>query len=305
MNRCDLTLEQPMPGTMTGNSALNPGQRCPASTRPGLAASRAGGFTLIELLAVIALIALWALMLVPALARTSPNVKAWQCINNLKHWGLAQHLMAGDNQDMLATDGMGSNKLWPGVPAPSGTPDDPYAWFNAAPPYIAEKMCWSNYYHLPYSSGRLKFPLPGRNGGKIWVCPSATMSDDDINVVAGQGQYGFFSLADNTDLKESYTYPRMPTLGILKKPSATVLMFDVAYNPVTEIVNASPQYNSVNPANRFNSIGVRHNLGTVITFTDGHASCFRISSVTNTTYGVIGSHNEPLNPNIIWNPTLR
>src|SRR5262249_33507447 len=120
--------------------------------------------------------------------------------------------------------------------------------------------------------------------------------------------------AFNIDLKKAppdgstyMTYPRMPKLGDLHKPSATVLMFDVVFNPSTEIVNASPQFNSVNPANRYNSIGVRHSKGTVINFCDGHSKYFRIDAVTNkVTYGTDpGGTGEPLNPDIIWDAASR
>ena len=43
-------------------------------------------------------------------------------------------------------------------------------------------------------------------------------------------------------------------------------MFDCVFDPVTEVVNGSPQYNSVNPANRFKSFASRHNKGGIIDF---------------------------------------
>ena len=141
-------------------------------------------------------------------------------------------------------------------------------------------------------------PFPGRKG-KIWHCPSATMNDGEYAALSGGGAGGFFSYVVNIDLKngDSQPYPNwMPKLGSIRKPSATVLMFDCVFNPVTEKVNSSPQYNSVNPANRYRNIGTRHDAGTVINFTDGHAGYFRIFSVTNNP----SKASEPQNPDIIW-----
>ena len=185
----------------------------------------------------------------------------------------------------------------PAAAGTTGTPDDPFAWFNVVPPNMSEK-CLSNYFALPGGDPRNKLPFPGRNG-KIWECPSATMSDSDYAVLNGGGANGFFSYAMNIDLKDrSAAWPEyMPRLAMLPKPSATVLMFDVVFNPVSEVVNGSPQFNSVNPANRYRSLGVRHELGTVINFCDGHASYFKIRSLTNFP-GYPSS--EPPKPDVIW-----
>lgn len=130
------------------------------------------------------------------------------------------------------------------------------------------------------------------------------MSDSDYTSLQGGGQYGFFSFAYNIDLKtKNYggKYPGwMPKLSYLPKPSSTVLMFDVVFNPVTEVVNGSPGFNSVNPANRYRSIGIRHETGTVINFCDGHATYFKINNVTNTVLYGSTPNGEPRNPDIIW-----
>jgi prepilin-type N-terminal cleavage/methylation domain-containing protein/prepilin-type processing-associated H-X9-DG protein len=259
-------------------------------------------FTLIELLVVIAIIAILAAMLLPALSKAKEKAQQANCLSNLKQWGLAQTLYAGDNGDAIPRDGMSAAGTYPGA-GTDGNHADPNAWFNALPPLVGERTL-NAYWNEPGGNMASKLPFPGGKG-KIWHCPAAKMSVDDVATIAGGGAEGFFSYVMNIDLKKqtdtaNFDYPKMPKLTGFAKPSVTVLMFDCVFNPRTEIVNSSPQYNSVNPANRWRSYASRHNQGGNIAFLDGHSAYYRLNYVTN---GAAG--NEALKPDIIWNAPYR
>jgi len=257
-------------------------------------------FTLLELLVVLATIAVLAALMLPALANTRNNVKPAGCQSNLRQWATATQLYAADNGDQIPTDGMGANGVWgPGSPLPTGTPDDTNAWFNLLPQYAGEQR-FTTFYHTPGGDPRLKYPFPGNNIGKIWMCPAAAMDQAGYNALADGGVYGFFSYNFNIDLKGSahglFPYPLMPHLGSLPKPAATVLMLDDAFNPLTEVVNGSPSFNSENPACRYKTVSIRHDLGAFIAFCDGHVARFSTYYVTNNPT----QPSEPQQPDIIW-----
>ena len=166
-------------------------------------------------------------------------------------------------------------------------------------------------------------PFPGGKG-KIWECPSASMSLTTIGTILQvapnspmptvPGATGFFSYAMNIDLKRGApnnpnppAWPNMPKITAFRNPSATVCMFDIVFDPLTEVVNAHPEFNSVNPAGRQNSFAGRHVQGGIMNFMDGHAAYFKDSYVTNGNNGTSGvaSSAEPLISDIIWNAAGR
>ncbi|MFO1512059.1 MAG: prepilin-type N-terminal cleavage/methylation domain-containing protein [Verrucomicrobiota bacterium] len=59
----------------------------------------AAGFTLLELIVVVAALALILLCLMPALARTKPDTRAFQCLNNCRQLSRAWRMYADDNQE--------------------------------------------------------------------------------------------------------------------------------------------------------------------------------------------------------------
>lgn len=63
--------------------------------------NRSAGFTLAELMVVVAIMAILAALLIPALSKGNERGKAAYCLNNFRQLSLALHIFASDHEDAL------------------------------------------------------------------------------------------------------------------------------------------------------------------------------------------------------------
>ena len=83
----------------------------------------AKGFTLIELLVVVAIIAILAAMLLPALSkRQTPGIHGIQCMNNHRQLSLAWRMYVDDSHDFLP---FASHYPWASAPIAN---ENNFAW---------------------------------------------------------------------------------------------------------------------------------------------------------------------------------
>jgi len=77
-----------------------------------------GAFTLVELLVTVAVIAILAALLLPALSQAKGRAVSFACLNNLKQQQVSWHVYAGDNDDAVAPNNSFYSLSGPGSTAP-------------------------------------------------------------------------------------------------------------------------------------------------------------------------------------------
>jgi len=199
-------------------------------------------FTLAELLVVVAILAVLASLLLPALGNGKNKARSVQCGSNLRQWGLAFRMYASDNEDYLPRRGQGVQVL--------AVIDRPEDWFNALPAYFGSQ---------PFQTLVINSNKPAAHSQSVFICPNA----DDPG-----GTY-FLPYGMNMNLSP-WNLPQATKFGKVIQPSAVVAMGD-----------APGQYASTYPSAKPYSIVARHahrvNLlflaGQVQSFAGAHVGC--------------------------------
>ncbi len=233
--------------------------------------NRYNRFTLIELLIVVAIIAILAGILLPALNKARETAKGISCANNMKTLGTANQLYMGSNDDWICPSRFGTtaDRYWPGILGGVGGSKANYAFQTS---WDSTKGGWGprNILSCPsenraYSSAAgvhyaVNYGLAGRSGGSGVM----TMLRKVVMIQAPSKAINFAEMLPNKDDGE-YEY-------------------DIAYSPYTSFRHGISD-------NRLKLHGTAHTtLKTALkgkgnfTYLDGH--------VKSATYGEIFPDGE-------------
>jgi type II secretory pathway pseudopilin PulG len=241
------------------------------------------------LLVVIAIIAILAAMLLPALAKAKQEAQRIKCLNNMKQWGLGFHMYVDDNHDFVPEEGNATLAI--NSPGGSGDADNlDTAWYNIIPPYISLKSLVNLY---QTTNG----PTP--SSGSIFSCPSCA----DPNTSEGFSKplkmtKAFFMYGENNYLCVNYgtviTGVSQTKLSYVVKPSATVFVGEPDPNAATEPAESGVTgYYQV----------ARHGKLGDLALCDGSACSARVVDFTNNATTAITEWSEPNHPPYYWFPS--
>ncbi|MGA2247687.1 MAG: cysteine-rich CWC family protein [Verrucomicrobiota bacterium] len=222
------------------------------------AARRAPAFTLVELLVAIALIAILAAMLLPALAKSKLSAQRAACESNLRQLGVATELYLGDDGgwffNLCAAPASAGQQWW-------------FGWLAAG----AEGQRG-----FDLSTGEL---FPYLNGTDVRLCPSPVWNSPQFkckgtNVIFSYGGNSFLLAAENRSPISANKISR-PAETALYADAAQVNTFQAPASPANPMfeewyyLDLATNYANFNnqPNGHF-----RHAQRAGVTYADGHVS---------------------------------
>lgn len=202
-------------------------------------------FTLVELLVTIAIIAILAALILPALSKAHEEARKAGCMGNLKQLGLVIHQYSGDNNDFIAPEYIG------------GSSGNFKNW----------DMKYGRYVNASFGPDEAYPQLPQK--WKVFVCPS----DRRTTLTFPRSYVFIWNVIKSTTPGDSSKHELFP-LRAYKQPSRTYAMPEADYNaPVFQKASIGPaDSQGLQQARRSWDIGPNHNNRANITFLDGHVA---------------------------------
>jgi len=212
--------------------------------------TRSYRFTLIELLVVVAIIAILAGMLLPALANARERAKGISCTGNIKQLGVALNNYAGDFNDHFVPaepDAFGNLVRWHGARTSSSDPFD--CTKGPLSPYFG-------------SSKNVK------------ECPGIDQLFDKTGFESGSGGYGYnYAYIGSAIAASGWSVTSLtstPKISMVRKPSQIVAFSDTAYYNNGKMI----EYSVIEYAAGYMSptMHFRHHDRASVAWVDGHVT---------------------------------
>lgn len=259
------------------------------------AASRAGaiydlrsilsGFTLVELLVTIAIIAIVAALLLPALSRSKAQALNVACVNNFRQLTASWHLYADDSQGALVSvgykfksTGLVNSNAWV-----LGTMKDNVPGY---PPLEQGVLDSTNENGIKW--GRL-FPYTKSVG--IYHCPadkSATKGVPRVRSYSINGWVGGLPIAGQHEYQVFKTYKDLVNPG----PSKTWVFIDEHERSINDGWFA---VDMVGNRGLLDAPATRHNNSYALSFADGHVEIWKLRDSRSRDWTKLPISNNPLN----------